>query len=161
MRFRWIASIVFVLVGFWGPSTEARTEICAADSLGLKQTPALDQFRSYFDTGFGPARVGLVNETSGSYVLLDFAGETMTMTFFTSGLFNLVPIKREGSVRFCDEASLLTMRGLGVDEEIKIVGGKVVIDEGGARKTFVKGPMPKALAELHHYTDRAIAADHP
>ncbi|MES2965887.1 MAG: hypothetical protein V4760_18545 [Bdellovibrionota bacterium] len=151
MRIPWIVLFILLL----GPVAEARIETCAYDSLGLKRTPALEQFRKFLDSD----HVGLANETAGSYVILDLFSDHMTIAFYTSGLFDLVPIKREGPVQFCDVDGALEMRGLERVQKIRIVDGKLVIDEGGPKKTFVKGEMPAPLARLHHYQGRAVAAD--
>ena len=152
-----VLSFAFLLlVGPVAGAGEARTEICATGSLGMKQTPALEKFHQYLDAD----HVGLVNETQGSYVVLDFlSSKKMTVSFYTSGLFALMPVKREGPVEFCDLDGELRMRGIERDQLIKIVDGKLVIDEGGPKKTFVKGAMPAKLATLHNYVGRSIASD--
>lgn len=152
-------ALSFLLVSSVGlPAfAEVRTETCAHDSTGLEQTPALRDIKAYFGHGF----VGFVNETEGSYVIVDLMKTPMTLTFYTSGLFDLVPIKSEGPLEICDDGLSLRMRGLDRDEEMKVVDAKLVMGSGGPKKTFMKGAMPPKLAKLHHYTERSIASEVP
>lgn len=152
MRFPWIFSLILLL----GPlaSAEPRQTTCAHDSLGLEQTPRLRELKAFFGSDY----VGLVNETGGSYVVIDMLKERMTVSFYTSGLFDLVPISRTGPLEICDTGDGLVMRGIEREEALQIVQGRLVIGRGGPIKTFAKGAMPPNLAKLHRYQERSVAS---
>lgn len=151
MQARYARALVLLLWSF-----QSGADLCAARISELEKTERLKSIQSLFQSGH---RVGLVNESKGSFVILTADQEQMTISFYTSGLFDLFPIKREGPVLFCDTGKGLEMIGIGRTVEIRIVGGKLVAEDGSPKRIFAPGEMPELLRKLHHLNERGIASE--
>lgn len=133
----------------------AAADVCATQFSHLTQTERLSSLRTVLREG---GAVGFVNLTQGSYFIVDGHGEAFRITFFTSGLFDLYPIKREGPLSFCDNGRELRVIGLGNNDRLEIQEGRLVIGSGGPKMTFSPGAMPELLVKLHHYNERGLAS---
>ena len=142
------------LIFLW--SLQAGAELCASKPSELDQSDRLKTVKTLFVTG---VRVGMVNESKGSFVVLESSENQITMVYYTSGLFQLYGMKRDGPLKFCDTGSSLRMIGLGQDVEVKIGDGKLIADDGGPKRTFSPGPVPDLLQRLHHLDERGIASE--
>jgi hypothetical protein len=128
---------------------------CASTLEDLKKTPRLKAVQELFAGG---TRVGFVNETNGSYVVMGVAEGKLDIHFYTSGLWDLYAIKDEGPLQFCDDGEKLVMSGLGRSEALKIAPNKMEIGGGGPKRTFHVGPMPELLRKLHKLDERGLAS---
>jgi hypothetical protein len=91
-----------------------------------------------------------VNETQGSYFVIEMRAGEFYFSFYTSGLFNMYGIKRQSLVKFCDRDGDLRIIGLGGrDEKIMIVGEGLILGDPEAKSTFHQGPAPELLKRLH------------
>jgi hypothetical protein len=146
-----------LLLGILLCTNQSRGDDCATHRSELDKTPRLHAILQMFNQSAGSA-VGLVNGTQGSYVILDSKNDELTIAFYTSGLFDLFPIKRDGPLKFCDTGKVLRMIGLDRDEELVLPDGKFVLGEGGPKRTFTVGLMPVMLKQLHHMEDVPAAS---
>lgn len=147
---RWTFAIAVIL---W--SIPAEAEECASTLADLKKTPNLELVLTLFKDS---PRVGMVNGTNGSYVIIDAVDGDLKIYFYTSGLWDLFGIKDDGPLTFCDGPEGLRMSGLGRSEYIKLVYGAIQLGEGGPRRTFRVGAMPEILQKLHGLNGREIAS---
>ena len=137
-------------------SVAAGADECAGKFSELSRISGLSSVRTLFGEG---ERIGLVNETQGSYVVIESRDDLLWISFYTSGLFDLYGIKDEGPLIFCSTASGLRMSGLKRNNAFMVVEGRLIIDDGGRRKTFAIGAVPELLRKLHHLNERAIASE--
>lgn len=143
---RYVSGVLLFIVLF--ASRAFGGEVCAARLSELGRTPRLEQVHHLFAK---ENQFGMVNETKGTYLLVEARKDDLVLILYTSGLFDLFPIRREGSVKFCDTGSALRFEGLGRTESIVIENLVLQVDGGGPRRTFRLGPMPEALQRLHHF----------
>lgn len=133
----------------------ARGRECTSLYSGLGATARLRAVRDFFpDNG----EVGLVNETGGSFVTMGSRDDRLYMIFYTSGLFDLYPVKREGPLEFCDDGVQLRMIGLGHDEELRISERRMNVGKGGPKLNFTVGQMPEPLRKMHKMEIRGLAS---
>ncbi len=149
--------VALFIVLFFGASSVLQADVCASKYSELEKSPLLRNMKFFFIKDGTP--VGLVNATNGSYILLRDTNDELIVEFFTSGLFDLYPIKREGAVQFCESGGLVKMVGLGQNEPVQIDGEQVKFGNGGDRKTFKIGNMPELLQRLHKVNSRGIASE--
>lgn len=130
---------------------------CTSLYSGLSKTARLRAVREFFpDNG----EVGLVNETKGSFVTMGSREDKLFMIFYTTGLFDLYPVKREGPLEFCDDGEKLHMISLGRDEELRVSPRKMDVGAGGPKLNFIVGEMPEFLRRKHNMESRGLAS-HP
>src|SRR5258708_7616865 len=93
-------------------------EVCAGSFAELGRTPRLQSIQKMFSSA---GRLSMVNVTRGSYFIVESLEEkeNLTIRFYTSALFDLYGVKREGPVRFCDDGQSLKLIGIGRREELK------------------------------------------
>ncbi|MBX3021976.1 MAG: hypothetical protein KF799_09895 [Bdellovibrionales bacterium] len=131
-------------------------EECATRLSELSKSERLTAVKALFKAG-GP--VGFVNETKGSYFILEERDGEFRITFFTSGLFDLYPIKRDGPLSFCDTGEELQVVGLGRRDDLRLTGTELQLGGGGPKRHFAPGPMPGLLIDLHKVPQRGIASE--
>ena len=144
-----------IVIGLLLGCCRSRGEDCATSYTDLGKTQGLRSIQLLFDLN---ARLDLVNETKGSYVTIESQPDGLKIIFYTSGLFDLYPIRREGPVIFCDSGEAMTMSGLGLSEKLSAANSKITLGDGGPKKVFSKGPMPELLRRLHRIDERGLAA---
>lgn len=127
-------------------TTGAAATVCAKDYLGLDQTPALTRIKTVIENN---KQNGFVNQTRGSYFFIVAGPENFKITFFTSGLFDLYGIRKEGSIQFCDRDGQLLAIGLNRTQNIYVGDGRLEFGQRGARESFTRGQMPEKLASLN------------
>ena len=153
MSFRTV--FVFIISSFW--CFHAFAEECATLYSELKKTQNLQVARSLFNP---EEKVGFINDTKGSYIVLEVQNDKLMIHFYTSGIFDLYAIKKEGPLTLCDEGNSLKMVGLERSEKLKISDGRLELGDGGPRKSFLVGNMPDSLKRLHHIDTRNISSEH-
>jgi hypothetical protein len=139
-------------------ASTAQAEECASHYSELNKTERLSQLKGLFQ---GRPHSGLVNKTKGSYLVLQNHEDELTIVFYTSGLFNLYGIRKEGELKVCDTGIALHMVALDRDEDLKIEGLNLTIGDGGDKMSFAVGDMPEDLRRLHGVDIRGIAAEQP
>lgn len=99
-------------------------------------------------------RRGYVNKTQGSYIDITASTQNFVITFFTTGLFDLYGIRREGPLKFCDDGKKLLVIGLDREQTLYIDQTSLQFDERGPRQSFQEGPMPLALQKIHNIREQ-------
>jgi hypothetical protein len=130
-------------------------EVCVTHYSELDQTDLLKTLKPMFrPDGIN----GFVNETKGSYLVLKVVEDKLGVIFYTSGLFNLTAIKREGPLTLCDEGDTIKMVGLDRSDKLKAEDGLLILADGGPRKKFMVGEMPSDLVRMHHIDIRTLSS---
>lgn len=155
VRIRFILPFILVLAAL---NVSAEVSTCASRPDELNLSSELMRLRDYFpDDG-----AGYVNETAGSYfevsvnasvdISANTASEAATgyvLTFYTSGFLDLYGVMRSGPAKFCVDGGILAVHSMGQVQKIQLQAGRLLLDEGGPRKSFARGSMPLKLAKLH------------
>jgi hypothetical protein len=131
----------------------ALAEECAAHFSELAKTERLKSVRALFQDRL---YVGMVNETKGSYLILQAQDDALTIGFYTSGPFDLFGVKREGALQVCDDGSALRIIAIGREEKIAIKGLNLVVGDGGPKMSFTIGEAPELLQRLHGIGNRGL-----
>lgn len=147
---------MFILTLLFTIYTASAGDICAERFSDLSASPRLETIRPLFGA---EKRIAMVNGTKGTYVVIDALAENFTISLFTSGLFDLYPIRKDGEVRFCDDGANLRMMALGRADVFRIVNGGMVMAGGGERMSFARGEMPELLKKLHKVDFRGLASE--
>lgn len=120
-------------------------EICIQNFKDIHLTENLRLLSEYFT----PSSVTkYVNQTQGSYFEIDTKAVPMTITFLTSGLFDLTLIRRHGVIEFCDDGRRLVVKGIGRNDPISLSEGTITFGAGGAKLIFTRGDKPTQLRKL-------------
>ena len=120
-------------------------EICIHSFKDIHLTEKLSSLSEYF----APDSITkYVNQTQGSYFEVDTSAVPMTITFLTSGLFDLTLIRRHGKIEFCDDGNRLIVKGIGRNDPIILSDGMITFGSGGAKLIFSKGDKPRQLRKL-------------
>ena len=90
----------------------------------------------------------MVNDTKGSYFTVDTVTENFQMAFYTSGLFDIYPVKREGPVKFCDDGKSLTLVGIGRVETLSIATDILTVDRVDRACAFIAARCPLLYASF-------------
>ena len=155
MRVYGVVFVFFSSLGFTSQNHAHAEEICASRYSELDKSERLKTVKELF----GPERqIRAVNESKGSYVIIEALTDDLTISFFTSALFEMYAIRKDGVLSFCDTGTGLKMEGLGRSEEFTLKAGKFQMGGGGAKKTFAIGEMPEKLMKLHHMEPTGLAA---
>ncbi len=149
--------LTFILVLFF-TFPGAADPVCAAKYSDLDGSENLKALKAMFSAD---KQISVVNETKGSYVIISGFDDNLTISFFTSGLFDLYPIRREGPLKFCDDGAVLRMIGLDREETVTLVSGGFQMGKGGPKRNFAHGEMPALLKKLHKMDIRGIASETP
>jgi hypothetical protein len=128
----------------WMFSAAAGAEDCATRYSELGKTPRLQSMQLVLLLN---SEVGYVNETRGSYFVID-TREDMQVTFLTTALFDLYSIHRKGPLKICDDGQSLFVEGIGRRERLVLDGTKLLIGGDGPRQRYSAGPMPDHLRKL-------------
>lgn len=144
---------LFLVITLW--AIPALAGECASSLAELKKSPNFASVVSFLQD---QDRLGLVNDTKGSYVVIDAKETELKIHFYTSGIWDLYAIKDEGPLQFCSDENGLTIQGLGRTDSIRFSEGKMEMGKGGAIRTFHPGDMPELLQKLHGLNSRAIAS---
>lgn len=131
-------------------------EICATAYSELERSENLKSLKPLFSAD---KRIAMVNETKGSYVIIDAFDDHLSISFFTSGLFDLYPIRKDGPLKFCDDGVSLHMIGLGKEDKFVLKEGGFQMGKGGPRMNFARGEMPALLRKLHKIDPRGLASE--
>lgn len=140
-----------VLATFAAFGANAEEPICASGPDELAAHTDLFRLKEIFPEKL---KVGFVNETAGSYfdVFVDSNSDkppTYVLTFYTSGFLDLYGVMRTGPAKFCSDSAGLTVHSMGMVQKIQVQNGRLVLGEGGPRKSFTRGAMPQKLIKLH------------
>lgn len=129
---------------------------CATSYAELGNTEKLSQLKTLLPK---EGLRGFVNETKGSYFFIHSGESGFKILFYTTGLWDLYGIQREGGIRFCDTGKEIKAIGLGYSKKLELLDGG--LRYGGHKKsqTYQPGPMPKALREINDVKIRDIAAE--
>jgi hypothetical protein len=146
--------LVFLVLALPG----AADPVCATKYSDLDATDNLKALKLMFSAD---KQIAMVNETKGSYVIISGFEDNLTISFFTSGIFDLYPIRRDGPLKFCDDGVVLRMIGLGREETFTMMNGGVQMGKAGAKRSFARGEMPDLLKRLHKMDIRGIASESP
>lgn len=125
----------------------AVAETCASRYSDLDQHPEFTAFKALL----GERReAGLINATQGSFVRLEVHDDQLSVTLFSTGLFDLIAIRRESALRLCESDGQLTLEAFGRRDHL-VLGpdGQVKFGEGGARFQFKLGEMTPLLKRVH------------
>lgn len=136
----------------------AADSVCAAKYSDLDGSQNLKALKAMFSAD---KQIAMVNETKGSYVIISGFDDNLTISFFTSGLFDLYPVRREGPLKFCDDGVVLRMIGLDREDTFTLVNGGFQMGKGGPKRNFARGEMPALLKKLHKMDIRGIASETP
>ena len=147
---------VFLLILISLPPFVCANEICASKYSELESSARLAKLKPLFNAD---KRIAMVNQTRGSFVIIDGFEDNLTIRFYTSGLFDLYPIQREGPLKFCDVDGNLRMIGLDREDRVEVVHGGLVVGRGGPKRSFVSGEMPQNLKRLHKMDVRGLASE--
>ncbi|MBY0315940.1 MAG: hypothetical protein K2Q26_10495 [Bdellovibrionales bacterium] len=127
-------------------ANSARAEICAKNFSDLDKTENLKSLKVIIPQ---EGKRGFVNKTSGSYFWLEVVGDSLEITFFTTGLLDLYGIRRQGKIEFCDTGKSIQARGIQRNVDLVLKGMHFQFGGGTARESFTAGPMPEALRRIH------------
>ncbi len=139
-------------ISFVSSATCAADLVCASRPVELRVATHLNLLREIFPEN---SVVGFVNETSGSYFEVENSSDqrgdmgSYSLTFYTSGFLDLYGVMRSGPAKFCFDSAGLSVHSMGQIQKIEIQGAKLVLGDGGPRKTFSRGVMPSKLVLLH------------
>jgi hypothetical protein len=147
-----VFTILFILMAV--PAHGA--EVCASSFSELAASPRLEGLKPLFNAD---RRIAMVNETKGSYVIIDAFDDKFTISFFTSGLFDLYPIRKDGPLKFCDDGARLRMVALDRADVFTLVNGGFHMGAGGPKQNFARGEMPALLKKLHKIDIRGLASE--
>ncbi len=147
----WIRFALPVYFTFAALSVNADELVCASTPGELSASPKLMKLKDFFPERF---QSGFVNETAGSYFDVVFDNDyshspTYVLTFYTSGFLDLYGVMRSGPAKFCSDSSGLTVHSMGQVQRILIQSDRLILGEGGPRKSFTRGVMPLKLVNLH------------
>ena len=131
-------------------------EICAESYSELDRSENLKAMKPLFSAD---KRIAVVNETKGSYVIIDAIDDKLTISFFTTGLFDLYPIRKDGGLKFCDDGEKLRMVGLDREDVVTLKDGGFQMGKGGPKMNFSRGEMPELLKKKHKIDIRGLASD--
>lgn len=147
---------MFVFALLLMAQSSSAAEVCADKFSELGGSARLEALKPLFGA---EKRMAMVNGTKGTYVVIDALAENFTISLFTSGLFDLYPIRKDGEVKFCDDGAHLRMLTLGRADVFEIVSGGLVMAGGGERRSFMRGEMPELLKKLHKIDFRGLASE--
>lgn len=122
-----------------------KNEICANSYRDFHLTSRLRPLTLYFEEN---SSTGYVNDSEGSYFEIDTRDETLTITFLTSGIWDLTLIRKNGPIEFCDDGSGLVAKGIDRVDRIWLSPGSITFGRGGPKLTFRKGRKPHLLQKL-------------
>ncbi len=128
--------------------SNAAAEFCTGDFTELDRSVILNEFKLLFDES---KRLGLLNETEGSYVLVESVGDNLQVTLFSTGFFDLIPIRRRSEFKICEKSGSLTIETFGRREKLIITPERIVVGDGGAKYRFQISDMPPHLMRVHHF----------
>jgi hypothetical protein len=143
------------LILFSALSVNAGEPVCATRPDQLSANSELMRLKDYFPEHI---RAGYVNETAGSYFEVVASAPaadgielhpSYVLTFYTSGFLDLYGVMRTGPAKFCFENGELNVHSMGQIQKIQIQAGRLLLGEGGPRKSFARGSMPPKLVKLH------------
>ena len=134
----------------------ARAEDCADRYSDLDKTETLKSLKESLPKF---KRKGFVNETKGSYFLITENDKGFNIVFFTTGLFDLYGIRREGELKFCDKDSKISVIGLGRTQAVRVEGAKLIFDEGKPRQIYTEGLMPEPLMKANELTQQPLDSE--
>ena len=148
VRVRFVLPVLATFAAF---GANAEEPICASRPDELAAHADLLSLKEFFPEKL---KVGFVNETAGSYfdVYVDTnsnGGSAYILTFYTSGFLDLYGVMRTGPAKFCADSPGLTVHSMGMVQKIQVQNGRLVLGEGGPRKSFTRGAMPQKLIKLH------------
>lgn len=148
---QWISVCMLVFTAH-----SALAEQCVGRYSALSRNPRLQRLRSIVPAS---GSRGFVNGTKGSYFVITTQDDEIRIQFFTSGLFDLYGISREGPLSFCDDGDSLYVLGLERKDLLVIQGESLQIGKGGPRMLYTPGAMPDLLQRLHPDAQRGIASE--
>lgn len=146
MKF-WILANLFTL---W-----AHAEDCASKYSQLDNIPTLTNFKNLLGDSHS---AGFINETKGSYIHIDSLNDQLTVTLFSSSLFDLLAIKKESALKVCDRDGRLIFEAFGMKNAMTIAPDQIQIDKAGPKYQFRIGEMTPILRRLHPVESRLPAS---
>lgn len=145
----------FLILSLFHSWTSHADVICAKNYAELDRTPALLSLKTLISD---QKQNGYVNKTKGSYFFIQTHDSQFIITFYTTGLFDLYGIHREGTLVFCDRDGQLTAVGLDRTQNIYVAGERLEFGHRGARESFKRGPMPEKLASINGIDPLTLAS---
>ncbi len=135
-----------------GPSP-VRAEQCVASPTEIHKYPKLQELTMLVAPD---GEQGFVNETQGTYLVIDTRGSKILATIYTSGLFDLVAIRRAYEITLCEDGgqAFILIGSVRRRETIRQEDQFLVIGDNGAKGTFRMGEMPEALRKMHGKVSR-------
>lgn len=148
---KWSRFPLPILLTFVAIVASANEPICATRPEELSQHPELSKLRDFFPE---TSKAGYVNQTAGSFFDVFVNAEAdqkphYVLTFYTSGFLDLYGVMRTGPAKFCSDQAGLTVHSMGQIQKIRVQADRLILGEGGPRKSFIRGSMPLKLVELH------------
>jgi hypothetical protein len=132
----------------------AFSDVCAEKYSDLDATESLKKLKTLLIPN---NTNGFVNMTKGSYFYITATDSEFQILFFTTGLFDLYGIRRDGPLVFCDTEKGLTAIGLKRTQNIFIEDNKLQFGDRSAKESFQPGPMPEKLAKINKIEIQKIA----
>ncbi|MCB9072243.1 MAG: hypothetical protein H6623_01380 [Bdellovibrionaceae bacterium] len=140
------------------PCQYLAADTCAHTYSELDQTENLKKIQNFLSP---QQPIGYVNKTKGSYFFLTAIDTGIKIRFFTSGLWDLYGIEREGDIYFCENEKGLTAIGLDRIQNIFVSENRIEFGERSDKESFQKGVMPEKLAKLNHFNVQPQIAAQP
>lgn len=126
--------------------SKTNADVCANNYSELNQTPALKSIQSLIEN---KKNNGFVNKTQGSYFFLQTQTEKFIISFYTTGLFDMFGVHKEGPIVFCDTGHELRAKGLGRNQKIFVHQSRLEFGNRTDRESFIRGPMPDPIAKIN------------
>jgi hypothetical protein len=146
VRFRFLPFLLSLLAVV---RVNAGDSVCASRPEELRANSELLKLQDYFPEH---SVSGYVNETAGSYFEVTVTNPSdakYILTFYTSGFLDLYGVMRSGPAKFCVDDGELTVHSMGQAQKIRFQAERLLLGEGGPRKSFTRGTMPPKLVKLH------------
>ena len=119
---------------------------CAKVFSELSGSPNLLEFKGLFEED---GRLGMLNDTEGSYLLVYSESNALMVAILTSGPFDLFPIRQVSPLQVCDHAGELVVDAFGRQDKVEIRDGVLRVGLAQPRMVFRKRVMPQSLLRLH------------
>lgn len=143
----WALAILFSLT--------AHADNCATKYTELANNSYLSSFKDLLGESH---TAGLINETQGSYIRIDSKNDSLSVTLFSSSLFDLLAIKKESALRICEREGRLVFEAFGMSNLMTVLPNQILIEKAGPKYQFRLGEMTPVLRRLHNVESRLPAS---
>jgi hypothetical protein len=148
-----VACILLSLV-LSGHDSEA--EICLSSLAQIDSNPeSAKMFSSFVSLFDSRGRIGILNETKGTFVQIEARSGEMIATLYSSTFFDLYAVRKESKILVCAEQQKdgkegrMSIEAFGRKENLKIEGAHILVGSGGPKYTFDVGVITPQLAKVH------------